>query len=116
MLKQPQYAPMPVEQQVMIIYAVTNGLLDDVPTNRIRAFEHGFHEFMRAARRPQVGETIRESGKLEKDTIDALVGGVEEYKQEFQQRSSRRAETAAEAGSSDASANTDLSTPGNPLA
>jgi F-type H+/Na+-transporting ATPase subunit alpha len=33
-LKQPQYAPMPVEQQVMILYAVTNGLLDDVPTNR----------------------------------------------------------------------------------
>ena len=39
MLKQPQYAPMPVEQQVMIIYAVTNGFLDDVPVNEVREFE-----------------------------------------------------------------------------
>src|SRR5690606_31958058 len=38
-LKQPQYAPMAMEQQVMVLYAVTNGLLDDVPTARIRAFE-----------------------------------------------------------------------------
>src|SRR5512138_614154 len=40
-LKQPQYAPMPVENQVMIIWAVTNGHLDDIPVEQIRAFEHG---------------------------------------------------------------------------
>jgi F-type H+/Na+-transporting ATPase subunit alpha len=114
-LKQPQYAPFPVEQQVMILYAVTNGLLDDVPTNRIRAFEHGFQQFMRA-RRPQVGETIRTSGKLEQDTIDALVGGVEEYKIEFNAKREAGKTGLPEVAAVDTSSNTDLSTPGNPLA
>src|SRR5919201_412344 len=45
-LKQPQYEPMPVEQQVMIIYAVTNGFLDDVAVERIRERERDFHAFM----------------------------------------------------------------------
>src|SRR6187549_2404040 len=57
-LKQGQYEPMPVEQQVMIIYAVTNGYIDDVDISAIRAWEKGFHEFM-AAQYPQVGERIR---------------------------------------------------------
>src|SRR5947199_7474939 len=43
-LKQGQYQPMPVEQQVMIIYAVTNGFLEDVPTQNVRAGERGIHE------------------------------------------------------------------------
>jgi F-type H+/Na+-transporting ATPase subunit alpha len=114
-LKQPQYAPFPVEQQVMILYAVTNGLLDDVPTNRIRAFEHGFHQFMRA-RRPQVAEAIRTSGKLEKDTIDALVGGVEEYKIEFNAKREAGETGQPKVATVDTSSDTDLSTPGNPLA
>src|SRR5438309_1503925 len=44
-LKQGQYEPMPVEQQVMILYAVTNGFIDDVDVSAIRAWEKGFHEF-----------------------------------------------------------------------
>ncbi len=47
-LKQGQYQPMPVEQQVMIIYAVTNGFIDDVPVANVREWESGFHEFMAA--------------------------------------------------------------------
>jgi F-type H+/Na+-transporting ATPase subunit alpha len=81
-LKQPQYAPMPVEQQIMIIYAVTNGHLDDVPTPRIRAFEHGFHEYMRA-QRPQVGDAIRGTGKLDEATTRQLLEGVNAYRQTF---------------------------------
>jgi F-type H+/Na+-transporting ATPase subunit alpha len=81
-LKQPQYDPAAVEQQVMIIYAVTNGLLDDVPANRIRAFERGFHEYMRS-HKPQVGEAIRSTGKLEEETAVALAEGVNTYKQLF---------------------------------
>src|SRR6202023_1368862 len=53
-LKQGQYEPMPVEQQVMILYAVANGFIDDVPVQQLRAWEKGFHEFM-AAQFPQVG-------------------------------------------------------------
>src|SRR5438046_8260548 len=45
-LKQPQYQPMPVERQVMIIFAVTNGYLDDVAPGEIKAWEQGFLDFM----------------------------------------------------------------------
>jgi F-type H+-transporting ATPase subunit alpha len=74
-LKQPQYSPMAVEQQVMIIYAVTNGFLDDVAVNRIREWERGFHEFM-AAQFPQVGEALRKEKALSKDTEAALKQGI----------------------------------------
>src|SRR5207248_2961063 len=47
-LKQPQYQPMPVEQQVMVIFAVTNGYLDDVPVPEIRAWQQGFKDFIAA--------------------------------------------------------------------
>jgi F-type H+-transporting ATPase subunit alpha len=78
-LKQPQYQPMPVEQQVMIIYAVTNGFLDDVPVASLRDFERGFHDFM-AAQFPQVGNAIRTEKVISKDTEAALKRGIEEYK------------------------------------
>jgi F-type H+-transporting ATPase subunit alpha len=81
-LKQPQYAPMPVEQQIMIIYAVTNGYLDDVPVNRVRAWEHGFHEFMRS-RSPEIGQTMRSTGKLEDETAKKLVAAIQSYKEVF---------------------------------
>src|SRR5690606_6384464 len=113
-LKQPQYAPMPMEQQVMILYAVTNGLLDDVPTNRVRQFEHEFHEFMRT-QRPEVGEAIRSSGKLEQDTIDRLVAGVNEFKQTFLSQHAPAPETAGAVQATERS-NTDAATAGNPLA
>jgi F-type H+/Na+-transporting ATPase subunit alpha len=78
-LKQGQYQPMPVEQQVMIIYAVTNGALDDVEVGSIRAWEKGFHEFM-AAEFPQVGERIRKEKVLSKETEADFRRAVEEYK------------------------------------
>lgn len=115
-LKQPQYAPMSMEQQVMILYAVTNGLLDDVPTARIRAFELDFHEFMRT-QRPQIGEAIRTSGKLEQDMVDELVASVNEFKQTFQaQQESGAAAPARTAAPAAEKSNTDAATAGNPLA
>src|SRR5690348_8119318 len=78
-LKQPQYQPMPVEQQVMIIYAVTNGLIDDVPVAQVRAWEKGFHEFM-AKSYPQVGEGIRTGKALTKEIEADLRRGIEAYK------------------------------------
>ncbi|HKO14725.1 MAG TPA: F0F1 ATP synthase subunit alpha [Gemmatimonadaceae bacterium] len=79
-LKQGQYQPMPVEQQVMIIYAVTSGFLDDVPAGSVRAWERGFHEYM-AAKYPQVGEGIRTQKDLTKDIEADLRRGIEAYKQ-----------------------------------
>jgi F-type H+/Na+-transporting ATPase subunit alpha len=115
-LKQPQYAPMPMQQQVMILYAVTNGMLDDVPAARVRAFELGFHDYMRA-QRPEIGEAIRSVGKLEQDTTDQLVAAVNEFKQVFQSQQEGTAPAAPKPVElpGDA-ANTELSTPGNPLA
>jgi len=78
-LKQPPYQPMPVEQQVMIIYAVTNGLIDDVPVAQVRAWEKGFHEFM-AKSYPQVGEGLRTGKTLTKEIEADLKRGVEAYK------------------------------------
>jgi F-type H+/Na+-transporting ATPase subunit alpha len=113
-LKQPQYAPVATEQQVMIIYAVTNGLLDDVPTKRVREFEHEFHDYMRT-RKPQIGEAIRTSGKLEKETADALVAAVKEFKDGFMDDSRRKQPAPAEPSAVDRKPTTSESTPGNPL-
>ncbi|HUH11557.1 MAG TPA: F0F1 ATP synthase subunit alpha [Longimicrobiales bacterium] len=81
-LKQPQYAPMAVEQQVMVLYAVTNGLLDEVPVNRIREWEVGFHDFMRE-RHPEVGDAIRESRQIDDDTEAKLKAAIEAYHEQF---------------------------------
>jgi F-type H+-transporting ATPase subunit alpha len=78
-LKQGQYEPMPVEQQVMIIYAVTNGHIDDVETGHVRAWEKGFHEFMKT-RFPQVGDRIRNEKVMSKENEADLKRAIEEYK------------------------------------
>jgi F-type H+/Na+-transporting ATPase subunit alpha len=81
-LKQPQYTPMPVEQQVMIIYAVTNGHLYDIPVNRIREWERQFHEFM-AARFSQVANKLRAEKVLSKETEAELKNGIQAFKTTF---------------------------------
>ncbi|GAC1684077.1 MAG: F0F1 ATP synthase subunit alpha [Gemmatimonadaceae bacterium] len=84
-LKQGQYQPAPVEEQVTVIYAVSNGFLDDVTVPQIRAWEKGFHEFMRT-QRPQIGEALRKERTLGKETEAALKGAIEEYKKGFAAR------------------------------
>ena len=81
-LKQPQYAPMPVEQQVAIIYALTNGYLDDVETGEIRSWERDFHIYLRT-QRSQILEGIRESKQLTEDNEQALVAAIQNYKELF---------------------------------
>jgi F-type H+-transporting ATPase subunit alpha len=78
-LKQGQYRPMTVEQQVMIIFAVTNGFLDDVDVAKIRDWEHGFHEFM-ASSHPQVGDEIRTRKTISDDLNKRLTKAIGEYK------------------------------------
>jgi F-type H+-transporting ATPase subunit alpha len=63
----------------MIIYAVTNGFLDDVAVDAIREWESGFHRFM-AAQFPQVGDAIRKEKQLSKDSEAHLKRGIEAYK------------------------------------
>ena len=78
-LKQGQYLPMPVEQQVMIIYAVTNGFLDDVETTHIREWEKGFHAYMSASH-PKIGERIRTEKVLSKELEADLKAAIDAYK------------------------------------
>src|SRR5881409_686313 len=78
-LKQRQYRPMPVEQQVMIIFAVGNGHLDDLPVADIRGWEEGFHEFM-AASHPEIGDEIRRTRTLSDDLSARLRKAIDEYK------------------------------------
>jgi F-type H+/Na+-transporting ATPase subunit alpha len=86
-LKQPQYAPMPVENQIMIIWAVTNGHLDDVPVDQVRNFELGFHDYVRD-RHPELGEAIRTTKQLPAD--DKLVPAITEYKGIFTSQTAGR--------------------------
>jgi F-type H+-transporting ATPase subunit alpha len=81
-LKQGQYVPMPVEEQVMVIFAVTRGHLDDLDVGKIRSWERGFLEFVRSSH-PEIGQAIRESGKLSDETAEALSGAIEQYRPMF---------------------------------
>ncbi len=78
-LKQPQFQPMPVEQQVMIIYAATNGYLDDIPVEKVQEAEANFHLFM-STNHSEIGQTIAESKDLSDETTQALRAAIEEWK------------------------------------
>ena len=83
LLKQPQYSPLAVEQQVITVWAGTSGLLDDVPLEDIRRFER---EFLDQLRRDKSGilDAIRETGELSDDTVTALKDAIEEFRRGFE--------------------------------
>jgi len=79
-LKQPQYAPMPLEKQVMILYAAINGYLDDVPGDKVGAFEANFHRFMEA-NHPEIGKKIAKQKELTPEIEEKLKAAILEFKQ-----------------------------------
>ncbi|HEY8496960.1 MAG TPA: F0F1 ATP synthase subunit alpha [Limnochordales bacterium] len=81
-LKQGQYQPMPVEEQVVVIYAATNGYLDDLPVESVRKWEAGFLNFMRVER-SEILETIRTTGQLSEETENKLKQAIVEFKGRF---------------------------------
>ncbi len=78
-LKQPQYQPMPVERQILIIFAVTNGYLDDVAVDQIKGWEQGFLDFM-TAEHPEIGEEIRTRRVLTEDLTARVKAAIQEFK------------------------------------
>ena len=82
MLKQPQYKPMPVEYQVMIIYVATRKYLLDIPVEAIGRFETEFFEFI-DTKYPEIPSQIRETKVLSDENEAALVKAVEEFKKQF---------------------------------
>ncbi|MGW4486480.1 F0F1 ATP synthase subunit alpha [Amycolatopsis sp. NPDC004368] len=99
-LKQPQYSPIPVEEQVCTVWLGTNGHFDSVPTEDVRRFNQ---EFLDSARRKhtEVLGAIRDSGKFEDDTRDALVTAVNEFKKEFTTSEGKPLESNADAMDAD---------------
>ena len=81
-LKQPQYQPIPVEKQVMIIYAAVNHVLDDIEVEQVKDFEHKLFEFM-DTQYPQVGKAIRSEGVISDATDAQLKEALELCKKEF---------------------------------
>ncbi len=81
-LKQGQYSPLPFEEQVAVIYAVTNGFLDTIDTGKVRAWEKGFLEYLRA-QFPQILDGMRTSKALAKDAEAELKRAIEQYTKSF---------------------------------
>jgi len=78
-LKQPQFEPLPVENQIVIIWAVTNGYLDDVEPANIRQWERHLHEFL-GAKRADLLATIRKKRTLDDELYAELKSAVEAFK------------------------------------
>jgi len=78
-LKQPLYNPVPVEKQVMILYAAINGHLDSVPVAQISNFESAFSTYM-DTNHPEVGKDIAEKKELKPETETALKSAIAEFK------------------------------------
>jgi F-type H+-transporting ATPase subunit alpha len=81
-LKQPQFEPMPVEEQVAVIFAATNGFVDDLAVERLYDFERGFLDFMRS-RKASILATIREKKAMDKETEESLRAAIKEFKEMF---------------------------------
>src|SRR3954452_5509093 len=83
-LNQPQYAPWPVEEQVVVIWAATNGFLDEIPVEQVPRFNGELVTYLRGE--GEVLRTIRESRALDDSPIEALRKAVEEFSQGFEVR------------------------------
>jgi F-type H+-transporting ATPase subunit alpha len=82
LLKQPQFSPLKMEEQVVVIYAGVNGYLDPLPVNRVRAFEEGLLGHVRS-KHAGILEDVRNSRDLSDDTAGKLKGAVESFAKSF---------------------------------
>jgi F-type H+-transporting ATPase subunit alpha len=82
LLKQPQYAPMPAEEQVIVIWAGTNGYVDDIPVERVKKFEEGLRSFLQNTRGGLL-EKIRERKTIDDEIRNEIRSSVAEFKERF---------------------------------
>ena len=78
-LKQPQYSPMSLGKEVLILYAVTNGYLDEVPVDKVTAWEGNFHRFM-GTNHPELEQRINNDKEIKPETEEALKKAIGEFK------------------------------------
>ncbi|NJM67985.1 MAG: F0F1 ATP synthase subunit alpha [Acaryochloris sp. RU_4_1] len=81
-LKQPQYSPLPVEEQVAVIYAGTNGYLDDIPTDKVTEFVKGMRDYLKS-NHSKYGELVRSEKKLGDEAEGILKSAIGDYKKSF---------------------------------
>jgi len=79
LLKQPQYQPLTLAEQVTILYCGVQGYMDEVPVDKVAEFETAFHDHMRASA-PNVISAIMETGELSDETEEALKKAIDEFK------------------------------------
>ncbi|HOJ94850.1 MAG TPA: F0F1 ATP synthase subunit alpha, partial [Fervidobacterium nodosum] len=82
LMKQPQYSPMEVEDQVAVLFAGINGYLDDLPISAVRAFEEGLLKFIKE-RYVNILNEIRTTKQLSKENESKLHEAIKEFKEEF---------------------------------
>ncbi len=81
-LKQPQYSPLPVEKQIGIIFAATNGLMDDLPVEDCRAFETEFYKFIDTSK-PGIWQKLRDKKQFDDSLKAELTAAIKEMKDRF---------------------------------
>ena len=96
-MKQGQYRPMPVAEQVISIWAVSNGYMDDLPVENVRAFESELLDHMRT-RHSDIGEAIVQKGSLDDDLVEKLRSAIDGFKASFTDRVDTVETVAAEEG------------------
>jgi F-type H+-transporting ATPase subunit alpha len=77
-LKQPQYSPMSLGEQVIILYAVTKGFIDDIPVEKILGWEKNFHKFIKNSY-PQIVEIINDKKDIAGDTKESIENAIIEF-------------------------------------
>ncbi|MEQ8385723.1 MAG: F0F1 ATP synthase subunit alpha [Coleofasciculus sp. A1-SPW-01] len=82
LLKQPQYSPLAVYEQVALVYAGINGYLDDIEVEKVTAFTKGLRDYLKTSK-PQFGEIIKDKKVLTEDAENLLKEALAEYKQTF---------------------------------
>jgi F-type H+-transporting ATPase subunit alpha len=89
LLKQDQFAPLPVEKQIITIFAGTNGFVDDLPVGECRPFEKALHDYLDTSQ-PALLEKLRQKKTLDDDLREEITNALKEFKERFAaQRASR---------------------------
>jgi len=82
LLKQDQYQPMPVEDQILVIFAGTQGYLDDIPVEAIKSFEEGLLRYIKAEK-PDLRQQIREKKEITDDLKQKIIEAITTFKKTF---------------------------------
>jgi F-type H+-transporting ATPase subunit alpha len=96
LLKQPNYSPYPVEEEIVAVWSGTSGKLDDIPVPQVRRFEQQFIEFLRHARKDLLASIA--NGTWDDDVTAQLDAAIAEFKQQFQAEAEAASTEAASTG------------------